>query len=83
MKKLFINWKTSTAGILSVVSGGYRLYLSVAGHTLTEESLLGSVALILAGVGLMFARDYNRSSEQSGVKNIAPAVAAAGPPKTP
>lgn len=50
MKKYLHNWKTTSAGILSVI-GGIVLYVS--DHTKINES----AAAILAGVGLIFASD--------------------------
>jgi len=54
------SWKTTLAGIA----------LIIAGHTLLvvwpEEKLGEALAMILAGSGLIFARDNDKSSEDVG-----------------
>jgi hypothetical protein len=54
------SWKTTLAGIA----------LIVAGHTLLlvwpEEKMGEAIAMILAGSGLIFARDNDKTSEDVG-----------------
>lgn len=54
MKNIFKNWKTTSAGILSIV-GGITLYLH--DNTRFTEGLTA----VLAGIGLIFAGDASNS----------------------
>lgn len=61
------NWKTTSAGI--------AMLLSVATHVFNDLKSTGTITLeyteiatLMGGLGLIFARDFNVSSEQSGVK---------------
>ncbi|MES1181487.1 MAG: hypothetical protein ABUL44_01705 [Flavobacterium sp.] len=50
MKKLFNNWKTTSAGIVTI-AGGVTLYL----HDNTK--FVEALTAVLAGIGLLFAHD--------------------------
>ncbi len=60
VKSAVSSWKTTLAGIA----------LIVAGHTLLvvwpEEKMGEALAMILAGSGLIFARDNDKTSEDVG-----------------
>lgn len=51
------NWKTTSAGIISIVGGAVTLYYNR--HQLTEAIVMGSVTAIISGIGLIFAKDAN------------------------
>lgn len=70
MNKYFTNWKTTSSGILSIAGGAYGMYLSLNKKDLTADTLALHLGLILNGLGLIFARDYDKSSEQSGVTTV-------------
>lgn len=82
MNKYFANWKTTSAGILALVTALTRLGFAVKQGGLTEEAITTSAIAILSGIGLLFARDYNVSSEQSGVKVDPTVTVNTEPPKT-
>lgn len=71
MKNILTNWKTTSAGILSIIGAGYVIY---NGHG-SQESVMGGITGILAGLGLFFAKDGNvtgGTKQQPGVREIVP-----------
>lgn len=50
MKKLFSNWKTTSAGIVTI-AGGVSLYIN------DNTKLVEGLTAVLAGIGLLFAHD--------------------------
>lgn len=60
------SWKTTSAGILAIVGGLAGLYFSFKTGNLNETTITTSAGAILTGVGLIFARDNNVTSEQVG-----------------
>lgn len=60
------SWQTSSLGITTIVSGLVSLWFNRA--NLTPEVVMANVTGILSGVGLLFARDNNKSSEDVGAK---------------
>ena len=58
------SWKTTSAGIVLIVGGAIRLYFAIKSGALTEEAITTSLTGILTGIGLMFARDNDKTSEQ-------------------
>lgn len=73
------SWKTTSAGILSIVGGLVRLGFAIKAKELSEEAIMTIATTILTGVGLLFARDNNKTSEQVGL----PVKPMADPTKTP
>lgn len=71
MKRFFgPNWKTTQAGIASLGTG-----IALIGTALKDgaqlgdaQSIMEGVGFVTAGLGLIFARDRNVSSEESGAK---------------
>lgn len=59
------SWKTTSAGILAIVGGIVRFYFAVKAGQFTEEAITTSLTAILSGVGLLFARDNNVTSEEA------------------
>lgn len=84
------SWKTSLAGVASILTGLLALVHAGQGGTITTSDITVALTAITTGVGLLFARDNNVNSEMVGV---APAqlvaaqavhdAAAATPPPTP
>lgn len=59
------SWKTTSAGITAIIGALVHLYFNR--NNLNEESIMIGVGGILAGVGLIFARDNDKTSEQVGL----------------
>lgn len=59
------SWKTTSAGIAAIVGGVIRFWFAFKAGQITEESIMTSVTAILTGVGLLFARDNNVTSEEA------------------
>lgn len=83
LRPVLTNWKTSLAGLLILLpnlhaildnlGGILQVLVGVAdGTTLDVEHLKALATALGAGIALLFARDANKSSEESG----------AVPPKT-
>lgn len=53
------NWKTTSAGILTIVTSLVGLYYSITGGLLTAETITMAVSGILVGIGLIFSKDKN------------------------
>ena len=77
LRPVLVNWKTSLVGLLILLpnlhdildnlGGILQVLVGVAnGQTLDVDHLKTLAAALGAGVGLLFARDGNKSSEQSG-----------------
>jgi uncharacterized membrane protein YhiD involved in acid resistance len=66
MKK---SWKTTTAGIGAIlVALGSILQALFDGNPATEPDYSALIAAIIAGVGLLAARDNDVTSEDAGAK---------------
>lgn len=67
-----INWKTTLLGI-SMVCGGIgslaeHLHKATEGHPLSLEAFQLGGAAIIGGFGLIFARDADKSSQDSTIR---------------
>lgn len=63
------SWKTSAAGIAAiVVAVGGAVQLLTDGNPNTNPDYNALVAALAAGIGLLFSRDNDKSSEEVGVK---------------
>jgi len=66
MKK---SWKTTTAGIGTILGAiGYALAAQFDTDPSTLPNWGGVIAAITSGVGLILARDNDKSSEQVGAR---------------
>jgi len=64
-----LSWKTTSAGLASIMSGlGQILWAILDGNPQTNPDWNTSIPLILTGLGLLFARDNDKSSEDVGAK---------------
>lgn len=64
MKK---SWKTSLAGIAAILTaGGAALTAITDGNPSTEPDYAALIAAVMAGIGLLFARDNGVTSEEAG-----------------
>lgn len=71
------SWKTTSAGALAIVSAITTLWFQRA--SLTPELITGAAAAILTGVGLLCARDNDKSSEDVGAKDPPATLPKTGP----
>jgi hypothetical protein len=69
MNKLFINWKTTSLGVTTIVGSIATALYAWKAKALNVELITATSTGICMGLGLIFARDFNKSSEQSGVVN--------------
>lgn len=69
MKSIFTNWMTSLAGIGAILGavGVYLVALS-DGDPTTVPNILVTWTAIVTGIGLIFTRDANKTSKQSGAE---------------
>lgn len=64
-----LSWKTSALGISAILVGvGAFLKASNDNDPSTVADMPALFAAVLAGIGLIFARDNNKSSEQVGAR---------------
>jgi hypothetical protein len=68
IQNLLKNWKTSTAGILMITAGVNILVFT----EINPQNITMAVTSFCGGIGLLFARDGDKSSEQVGVKTDVP-----------
>lgn len=63
------SWKTTAGGVGSLFAGLAMIARGFAGDTpLSMEEWAAAVGLITGGLGMLFARDNDVSSEQAGAK---------------
>lgn len=53
------NWKTTSTGIVMIVSGVIGFYYAYKSSNLNEATITGCVTSVLGGIGLIFAKDNN------------------------
>lgn len=64
-----ISWKTSALGLSAIlIAGGAYLNAAYDNDPATIPDTAALVAAVLAGIGLLFARDNTKSSKAVGVK---------------
>ena len=56
---MFTNWKTTSAGIIAIVGAVTGFYFALQSNNLTPEVITGCIGSLLAGIGLIFAKDSN------------------------
>ena len=62
-----ISWKTSALGLSAIlIAGGAYLKAATDNDASTVPDTAALVAAVLAGIGLLFARDNSKSSESAG-----------------
>lgn len=63
------SWKTTGAGVAAIiVAVGAALTALTDGDATTNIDLASLLAAVIAGVGLIMARDNDKSSEEVGAK---------------
>lgn len=65
-----VSWKTSSAAIASIIATILSLVVVplIDSDESTKPQYAEAVSIISAGVGLLFARDNNKTSEDIGLK---------------
>ena len=58
------SWKTTSAGLLTILGGLTKFAFACKNGTVTEDLVMSCCVVVVAGVGLMLARDNDKSSEQ-------------------
>lgn len=64
------NWKTTSAGLLSIIGGVTRMIFAIRSGSFSEEAVMTCVTTILTGVGLLCARDVNVSSVDLNLQSV-------------
>ena len=58
------SWKTTSAGLLTILGGLTRIAVAIKAGNITEEAVMTTLTAIVGGIGLVFARDNDKTSEQ-------------------
>ena len=58
------SWKTTSAGLLTILGGLTRIAFAIKAGNITEEAVMTTLTAIVGGIGLVFARDNDKTSEQ-------------------
>jgi len=56
---MFTNWKTTSAGIIAIVSAVTGFYFAWKSNNLTPGVITACVTGLLTGIGLIFSKDSN------------------------
>jgi hypothetical protein len=51
------NWKTTSLGLLAILGAIVAIIFATIGKAVTQELIMTSITGILAGIGLIFAKD--------------------------
>lgn len=66
LQKILVNWKTTSAGALMVIGAivGIVYALTEKGAP-TQTELMTAFTAVFAGLGLIFSRDVDKSTEET------------------
>jgi hypothetical protein len=64
------SWKTTSAGLMAIVGGIVGLWFKR--HALDEATVMGGLTAIVTGLGLLVARDNDKTSEDVKAKPLPP-----------
>jgi hypothetical protein len=67
MKLFKGSWKTTSAGLMMILTVVIHLGFAIYNKTLTENMLIIELPTLFGGIGLAFARDNNKSSTDVGI----------------
>jgi len=59
--RLLKNWKTTSLGLMSIIGGLVRLAFVIKSGDVTEEAVMTIVTTELAGIGLLLAKDSDKT----------------------
>lgn len=62
------SWKTTSAGLLMIIGGIVHIGFSIYHKIMTEQDMMSQAVLIVGGIGLMSARDNNKTSKDVGIE---------------
>lgn len=69
MQAILVNWKTTLTGVLTLVTvAADAALLMIDNDPATNPNWSVVIPAIVAAIGLIFARDANKSSQDSGVR---------------
>lgn len=69
MKAIFANWKTSLLGITAVLHGLFTVASQfTGGAAFSIEQMQFGIGEVVAGAGLILARDADKTSRDSGIR---------------
>lgn len=60
------SWKTTSAGILMICAALTHLAFAIINKTVSEGEVMGVCTAVVGGLGLIVARDNDKSSEDVG-----------------
>lgn len=63
MNNLVANWKTSSAGIVLILTGLIHIGFGIVHKQITEQDFTTTMVSIITGVGLIVAGDGSKSAE--------------------
>ena len=68
-----LSWKTASAGILSILTAliGFSSAWATSGHYPGDAAAIAAVTAILNGLGLLLARDNDKTSQEVGADRFA------------
>jgi hypothetical protein len=67
-----LSWKTASAGIAAIAGGVTGFIFGISKKNLTPELCTAYITSILSGLGLLFARDNDKSSTDVGIQSVEP-----------
>lgn len=65
IKQLINNWKTTSAGLTTIIGSTVHLIFAVRAGTANENTWTLSLTAIVVGVGLIFAGDASASTPKA------------------
>lgn len=68
IKGVFSSWRTTTGGIGAISAGIAMLMNAIGGDVIDAEGIATGIGLIVAGIGMLFARDNAVTSEAADAK---------------
>jgi hypothetical protein len=64
MPQILSNWKTTSAGLVAIITSGVHLIFQMKAHTLTETDCSATLIAIALGLGAIFAGDASASTQK-------------------
>lgn len=70
IKHLFINWKTTSVGVMLVIGALVEIaYMIVEGKPVQKVEVQATLAALLGGIGLLAAGDANKSQSKEAAQD--------------
>jgi len=61
------SWKTTSAGILTIIGALSNLGFAIKNRAVDQTTITVTATAVLTGIGLMLARDNNKTSADVGI----------------